>query len=932
MKFWKRLLSLTMLLLMLASLVLCFPAVAEESETDEEESEEEEDPKLDTAPYLKNVYGSVDSKIATMTKGITAYGMTFYYDPLSGEVAIKNEETGTYLLTNPYDASSAITGSQGNATDSIKQQLLSQIIITYTENDKESEMNSFKDAAIDFQISCKQIRGGYRFEYTLGREEERVMVPRRETKDRFEENYLVPMQAANPSDAKRFESFYLLKDPNDPTLSATIKLQILRQLPITEKFPVYVIDPSITQSELLRIEAWVKAYTTVTYEFIDEGHALTEYTGEDKEPALFKLALEYTLSESGLSVNLSAKNIRFNSTTYKLKNVTLLPYMGAGKVYTTTTTNKGYVFTPDGSGTLISFEDIKGKNVTVTDKLYGLDYAFHNLTDNSNREQMRMPVFGIYQYNKKTIIDQVENEEGIIETVERDASYYSGFMSIIEEGDSLADIVVKNGGATHNYVSVYTTFNPRPSDTYSIDAGIGAGTGASWTVSSKRKYTGNYKLQFIMLYGDDASYAGMARKYREYLISKGVLEPLQDDNDDIPLYLETLGALTTTGRILGIPVDQQTALTSFDDTKEIIDRFNTKGITNLKIKMTGWANEGMSPTVPTSIDVEKVLGDEDGFAELLAYAKEKGVTLYPDIDFVYVGKDGWFDGFSSKSDSVKTIDNRSAVYRTSSLAASKLRNIFISPRVVSSIYDKAYEDYSLLNVGGISVSTLGTILNSDFYRDDPLNREDSKRLYTRLMAKIEEQNNNVMISGGNAYMLAYVDDITDVALEDSRSIYSMASVPFMGMVLHGYVSFSGSALNLAGDYQYTLLKTIENGAVPYFVVARQNTSELKTSKYTEYYSVRYSIWEQDIQETYLTLNSLLKDVKYSPIYDHEFLDTESRVVKVTFENGIAFYINYLLKDYTYEVTNEDGEVVETIVIPSEGYVKVNAAGEIVAKS
>ena len=264
---------------------------------------------------------------------------------------------------------------------------------------------------------------------------------------------------------------------------------------------MYVIDPSITQSELLRIEAWVKAYTTVTYEFIDEGHALTEYTGEDKEPALFKLALEYTLSESGLSVNLSAKNIRFNSTTYKLKNVTLLPYMGAGKVYTTTTTNKGYVFTPDGSGTLISFEDIKGKNVTVTDKLYGLDYAFHNLTDNSNREQMRMPVFGIYQYNKKTIIDQVENEEGIIETVERDASYYSGFMSIIEEGDSLADIVVKNGGATHNYVSVYTTFNPRPSDTYSIDAGIGAGTGASWTVSSKRKYTGNYKLQFIMLYG-----------------------------------------------------------------------------------------------------------------------------------------------------------------------------------------------------------------------------------------------------------------------------------------------------------------------------------------------------------------------------------------------------------------------------------------------
>lgn len=924
-------LGVFLLFLMLASLVVCFPAVAAD-----ETSGEEEDPKLDTAPYLTNVYGSVEAKIAKMTEGITAYGMTLYYDALSGEVAVKNNENGTYLFTNPYDVSSATTSSGGSSTESIKQELLSQIIITYTENDKESEMNSFKDSAIDFQISCKQIRGGYRFDYTLGRQEERVLVPKRETVERFESLYLEPMFAADPSNAARFKAFYLKKDSKDPTLTKKAIIEMEIQLPITKKMAVYVIDPSTTQNELLRMEKWVKAYTTVTYETIDEGHALTEYVGENKEPALFKLGIEYTLSESGLDFHCSAKNIRFDSSNYKLKNVVLLPYMGAGKVTKNgTEVQEGYIFTPDGSGTIVKFEDIAGKNVTITDKLYGQDYAFHTISSTGNKEQMRIPVYGIYVYNKKTITSTEKDEEGNSVTVETDASYYSGYMAIIEQGDSLADITLENGGATHNYVSVYTKFNPRPSDTYSIDAGVASGTGASWTVSSKRKYTGDYRIKFMMLYGDEASYAGMATKYRDYLVSEGVLTPIKETNEDIPLYIETLGAIDTTTRILGVPVEVKTALTTYQNTIDMLEWFKGKNISNVKVKMTGWMNGGMLAGVTNEVDPEKVLGDDEGFKQLVSYAKENGVTLFPEFEFVFVQKDELFDGFEYKQDSIKTIDNRSASYREYSGLSqgyTSSRRIFLSPRVVSEFYDKAYEDYSVLNVGGISVSSLGKLLSSDFYKDDPLNREDSKKLYTKLMEKIEENNTNVMISGGNAYMLSYVTDITDVALEDSRSIYSMASVPFMGIVLHGYINFSGSALNLAGDYQYTLLKTIENGAVPYFVVAIQNTSELKTSQYTNYYSVRYSIWVNDIANTYLQLNDLLKDVKYSPIASHEFLDDDSRVVKVTFENGIGFYLNYTLKNYTYEICDEEGEVLDTVEIPTEGYVKFDADGKIVAKS
>ena len=160
----------------------------------------------------------------------------------------------------------------------------------------------------------------------------------------------------------------------------------------------------------------------------------------------------------------------------------------------------------------------------------------------------------------------------------------------------------------------------------------------------------------------------------------------------------------------------------------------------------------------------------------------------------------------------------------------------------------------------------------------------------------------------------------------------MTSVPFMGIVLHGNVNFSGSALNLAGDYTYTMLKTIENGAVPYFVLALENASELKTSNFSSYYSVRYAIWLKDIVETYTELNAVLKDVKKSYIVGHEFIDADCRIVKVTYDNGTVFYLNYTLNDYTVEELDDDGNVVNTIFVKSEGYVKTDANGKIVAES
>ena len=163
-------------------------------------------------------------------------------------------------------------------------------------------------------------------------------------------------------------------------------------------------------------------------------------------------------------------------------------------------------------------------------------------------------------------------------------------------------------------------------------------------------------------------------------------------------------------------------------------------------------------------------------------------------------------------------------------------------------------------------------MNSDFDSDKPYNREDSKAFTTQMLEKLSEKY-DVMVNGGNAYVLPYADHILDIPTESSNYLRASESVPFVSMVLHGYVNYTGSALNMQGDVQYSLLKAIENGANLYFVLSNQNTNALKESDtYNKYYSVGYDIWKDDMIKYYDIVNEALGDLQTSRIVDHEFLD------------------------------------------------------------
>ncbi len=969
MKKFNKIISLLLAVVMLIgslTTVLAINVSAEEADTDTSIKEDDTTNVIVTKTpedYTEKIYATEEEKLATMALAFRNHGYEIYVDDYSGEVVIVNLATGEKLFTNPWDV--AVDKSSNSTTDdstsgSIKEQLLSQIELTFTDTTGHTyTYSSFRMASQKDQITVKNIKNGIRVEYTIGREQAKMLVPHSIEPDRFNklikediiegmkavygewgewyaEQFLVYYQAVSKYEIDVLTGEFIL-DENGEKIekSDTEKKQLFEDYPALKELDVmYVLSDEISQAELIRLEQSIKTHCPdYSYEELEYDHERTKYEALDENSPVFKMALEYTIDEQGLTVRLPANGIRFNEALYTLNSLIVLPYMGAGSNWC-----EGYNFLPDGSGALYEFDsaDIATTPISVYSQIYGNDFAYHELTG-TYEKTIRYPVFGTVETSKEyKITTKNQQQEDVVTII--DGSIYdkvkshnpaanntryqnlyekygtilngnatlevtekkSGFLAIVEEGDALTMIASYHGGNQNDYNSVKMQFTPRPSDTYNLQESISVSGLGERTVVSDRKYLGSYKIRYIMLSDADkaaesgktvydASWLGMAVAYRDYLTNNGILQPLSDDDidEDIPLYIESFGALETVERILSVPVTRMTALTTFEDVITMYDDLSEEGITNINFKLTGFANGGMYYTVPKNLKFERVVGKNKGFQALLDYAAAKEAAgenfgVFPDFDFAYIISTSTFDGVSSRKHAAKTIDDRYASKRVYSATQQKYTNYYdlvISPAYFSEFYEKLVDKYlKYENINGISLGTLGNSLNSDFDEDEPYNREDSKEYTIDAFEYISGKLGNdvdIMTSGGNAYTWQYTDHILDVALDSSRQSRSANAVPFIGVVLHGSMQFAGEPLNMEGDMQYAMLKAIENGASPYFVLSYRNTDSLKEDSYlSKYYSIRYDIWKEDLVSTYETLNEALSDVQTKYIVDHQFVEAE----------------------------------------------------------
>jgi len=881
-------------------------------------------------------------KVAEMEEWYSDENWKMYFDTKSGEFALYNVKTGEYTFSNPYDIAvnpefEATTTDPND--DPIRQALLSQIILTYEDvaTGATSTMKSYTDAVLaGDQITFQKIDSGVRVEYAIGTVETKRLFPQWIEKSRFEDQILnifednytlfndternlyrlitggTAYKLVGPASADAEYDPKSVADPNKPETYQYLVDNKNSAASVNDGAQMYVLL-GIGERAKKTLESMIRKYCPeYTFDKLEEDHEITGYEGDEKEPPLFRMAIEYTVDKDGLSVTIPAKSVRFNETNYRLNTIALLPYFGCTAIGKTTGVNTdadgaytrdgGYIFIPDGSGTLLSYynEDGTLKSGIQGGSMYGYDFAIESLTaTEANAEIYRAPVFGLVEEYTLAKTRDRESLGSVTPQRENQIKYGKrGFFAIIEEGESFASIRATlrqtpwaGASGSTEYSTVFALFTVKQNDSVNVGSSIG-GMESSMTATNDTKYVGNYTIRYTMLSDPeiaeskgyesfDPSYIGMANAYRQYLINNGSIDKLTSGETEstLPLYIHSFGALNAQDTFLSIPITVEKPLTTFADVKTMSEDLRGEGITNLNFILEGFANGNMSkPYYPSYVKWGKTVGGEKGFKELLIYAQDNGINLYPDFDFSTAYWVKMFSGFSYRKHAARAMSGRYTTKRTYDYVFQVISK-FGKGNVVSSgayldLFEKFAKDYDKYSIGGISVLSLGTDLSSDFNEDYSITREDSKVNTMDFLAELSDKYGKVIVEGGNAYSWAYATDILDIPLDNSRYQISSASIPFIGMVLHGYMNYTGGIINTSGDVQYDVLKSLENGAALYFLLSYQNSNEFKSAfqmGLNENYSVNYETWRDDVVTHYNQLNGAIGSLQNATITDHGFV-------------------------------------------------------------
>jgi hypothetical protein len=666
--------------------------------------------------------------------------------------------------------------------------------------------------------------------------------------------------------------------------------------------PTYMLNPRVARFAL---NSMISAVADIGFDGHDVAIDNTANHLDVPMPNLkvFKVSLEYRLDGRDLVVTVPRGRITYpldvadadgNILTYPLHTVNVLEYFGAAGQLET-----GYILVPDGSGSLIYLNNGKLTSPVYRQSLYGVDLSISEPAESIHFvEQALLPVFGMKAGDQ-------------------------AFMAIIERGDSVATITADVAGRQCSYNTVYTSFTLMP---YSKLEVKGRADGVEVAKTSINQYQSrliddDLVIRFRFLSGDRADYAGMAMEYRRYLEDRYGMRQLIDGSG-MPLFLGLIGAIAKEKPVLGVPREVTVPLTTYAQAQQIVDQLIDAGVNQITMEYLGWLDGGIRYGYPNGVNHESKLGNKADFVRLATYLRDRGVRLYPNVDFLHGVKSSLFGGFVAWRDASRSLNRKTAWISDHHMATGVSvtgDSYVISPKAIPRLVGSFLKEYLSYEIAGISVDRMGMEVNSDF-RENPRDLVDRQQSMAVMMAQFErlkEEVGGVMASGANWYALPFVDRIANVPEEDSRFPLTDVRVPFYQMVVHGMIYYSGRPVNLSGDPRRSVLRCIETGSCPYFIVSYAEPSEVKHTEFDRFYATGYSDWLDDMVYLYEVTNAVLGDVADQPMVEHDRLDHD--VYRTTYANGKQVWVNYSNQDVT----------VEGIEVPRMGFtVTYEGQGEV----
>ncbi len=600
-------------------------------------------------------------------------------------------------------------------------------------------------------------------------------------------------------------------------------------------------------------------------EGIEGGIRYVYQVGDQDDASIhFDVPLEYRLKDDYLEVSVPVKGIHEYGNGYVYR-IQLLRFFGA-----TSYEDEGYLVVPNGSGSLIRFNNGKTAAANYSQYVYDIDPLAANYTTLENTETARLGLFGICKED-------------------------SGLLVTIEDGASTSLITAGVSGAYNDYNYAYPTFVLRIADNLRM---FGDSTQDVY-VMEPDAYDVNLTVRYTFLTEEYGGYDGLANYYRERLVREGVLDTKQEGGN-IPFYYDVIAGVKETAHFLGTQYLSTFSMTDFDEAREISNELVASGIDNQVMNLQGWFNGGYYHDAPDKVKVIRKLGGKSDLESLNDAVAANGGRMYADVAFQQVTEAD--DGFNYGSEGARYygagyvasfgLVNPTTLRNTSSLGYIENGYDVLSPKFLPRYVGKFIKKVNGLGISGISLRDLGSYLSSDKKRTNLINREEALDVVLAQLQALEGTGKAILTNQANDYAFAYSDGIINAPVAGNTYAIIDEDIPLYEMILHGYIPCGSELLNFENrdDAGRIALELIEAGVSPHYVFTWKASNEMKETALNRYYSTTFSTWKAEAVSTYNKVNEALSQVSGAAMTGHEILDNGVR--KVTYENGVVIYINY----------------------------------------
>lgn len=785
-------------------------------------------------------------------------------DPATATVGVYVKATKYLWKTNLDEKTASVI-----LNDDVKSEYMSQLLVSYyNASGSEVTYDSYRYGILEDAVKYFGLENGVRVVYQIGQNIDDFFMPVVLTEE-WVEKLTADM---DEMDKEMFMMYY------EPLVYEEVSEELLSGFELQYKS----FEPGVTLYQLSTNSKVVKAdcYNTylkqqnVNYDTIDQIYTAAGYSYKKPDTPRFTVALDYTLTENGLSVNLPVDQIRYEEGSFRLYKIRVLPYFG-----TVTDKASAEMIIPDGSGALIDCQDETKASISLP--FYGADNSLWTVETAENMEQATLPVYGLTRGD-------------------------NAFIAYVSDGEAIGSVECHPKNSVYPFANVGGTYVVHPFETF---ASNGASTKVTMQKYASDPYAGNITTNFMFVSGQNINYVDLAKTVRNYLFAQK--EKVQ--NTSLGFYLDTYGTVMRKENFLGYAYNKDIALTTVEQAGEMYKALNDKGITNISVRYNNLFNDKYVNQISNIGDLEGVVGNKKELNAFMQEVASKGGTVYPNMELLL---EKYSTNLSNATWHSKYIEGTMIDFSASSLysegVTADFEHIIVKSDEMVERFPEILEDMKEFQSNALSFTSIGKYLFSDFTEDEVRYRDAVQDDMITVLKTAKEQGNKIMVDMGNAYTLPYADVVIDAPMSGSTLSFEKQEVPFLQIVLHGYVSFSGKPLNLSDDYEMQYLKSVEYGADLAYTLNNATAEMVKNTNYSELYSTNFNHWIEKASADYLAAATVLEGCAGSTIEDHVMLTKD--VFMTTYENGAKIIVNYTAADYTYNGT----------VVAPRGFARVGA--------